>query len=160
MVAGLIETYFEYLQDIYFEDWEAMLGGDAITSCNKVENCLASEADSSYTIGAGLERRSSILYRGGRFSAFDGISGPAIRVAAGVIGIHTPDHRHHLCRIAETESFSSPSFSEEHEEVASGSSGGVAVPKFEFTEMSIPSFGSLKKKKEHSSPKGSGESST
>ena len=135
-----------------------MLGGDAITSCNKVENCLASEADSSYTLAAPLERRSSILYRGGRFSAFDGISGPAIRVATGVVGIHTPDHRHHLCRIADTESFSSPSFSEEHE-VVSGSSGGV-VPKLEFTPMSIPSFGSLQRKKEHSSHKSSGDESS
>jgi hypothetical protein len=30
---------------MYFDDWAEYLGGDCITSCNKVENCLASEYD-------------------------------------------------------------------------------------------------------------------
>ncbi|XP_035710933.1 uncharacterized protein LOC110854068 isoform X3 [Folsomia candida] len=44
---GLGEIDF---QDIYFDDWAEYLGGDCITSCNKVENCLQSEYDPDFSL--------------------------------------------------------------------------------------------------------------
>jgi len=41
---------FTFPQDMYFDDWAEYLGGDCITSCNKVENCLASEYDPDFSL--------------------------------------------------------------------------------------------------------------
>ncbi|CAG7838241.1 unnamed protein product, partial [Allacma fusca] len=145
-------------QDIYYEDWE-MFAGDGITSCNKVENCLASEADSSYFITSERRpttrqsRRQKQDYY--RYSTIDGISVPAIQLATGVIGIRTPE-RHHLCQIAEGESFSSPSQYEDN-----SSAVDVTLPKKLGSSevLEIPSYESLRKMK-HSSQECVQESST
>lgn len=78
-----------FLQDIYFEEF-ADYFGDCITSCNKVENCLASEYDPEYAVL--IERRArrwSAARPSFAQAAHAGIGATAAALASGVVGVAT-----------------------------------------------------------------------
>ncbi|CAL8110048.1 unnamed protein product [Orchesella dallaii] len=88
---GLADMDF---QDIYFEDWAEFLGGDCITSCNKVENCLASEYDAEFALllDRRVRRWSTARNSIGYAAHAAGLGTTASAVASTVAGLSGQQH--------------------------------------------------------------------
>lgn len=87
-------TLWFFFQDIYFEDWAELLGGDCITSCNKVENCLASEYDAEFALllDRRVRRWSTARNSIGFASHAAGLGTTTSAVASGVAGLSSQQH--------------------------------------------------------------------
>lgn len=84
------------MQDIYYDEWVEYLGGDCITSCNKVEveDCLISEFDPEHPM---LQNRSqqksnrrNRLKKHKNETSKTGSIVSAIAIAGGIAGLSIP----------------------------------------------------------------------
>ncbi|CAG7826527.1 unnamed protein product, partial [Allacma fusca] len=75
-------------QDIYYEEWEDFFDGECITSCNKVENCLASEFHNPHAVPRPM-LPSAMKRLKKRPGLHTGLMGTAAAVAHGVASVGT-----------------------------------------------------------------------